>query len=201
MTGQKTWVVGEEVLAPDFNSYVQTQVVAQFADATARDAWSSAPNGALCVTLNDNKIWQRANGLWRQPWASAWGLIGQNIVSVDQTGIAASAVDLAGFTLTFTAVANRTYRVSWMFQVMNGANAATFGTRLSLDGSESAMPAHTINIGWSWAAAGWCTFGLAAGSRVVKLRGSINSGSCSVVNATAAGRFVVEDIGPSGVPE
>jgi hypothetical protein len=200
----KVWQVGEEVIAPDFNTYVQQQVVEQFPNVAARTAAVTAPVAGQPSYIDSgdaNEGIEFYNGAaWRKPWNLPWGLIGQNIVTADQTGIAASIVDLTGLALTFTAVANRAYRATWLFQVLNGANAATFSPRLSIDGSESVMPAHTINIGWSWAAAGWCTFGLAAGSRVVKLRGSINSGSCSIVNATAAGRFVVEDIGPGGAP-
>jgi hypothetical protein len=61
---QKSWVVGEQVLAADFNTYVQTQVVAQFATVAARDAWSSPPNGSMCVTLDTGSVWQRIAGAW-----------------------------------------------------------------------------------------------------------------------------------------
>jgi hypothetical protein len=39
----KTWAVGEEVLAADFNTYVQKQVVAQFVDAAQRTAQLPTP--------------------------------------------------------------------------------------------------------------------------------------------------------------
>ena len=49
----KTWVVGEEVLAADFNTYVQKQVVATFPNAAARDAALPAPTVGMLVHLAD----------------------------------------------------------------------------------------------------------------------------------------------------
>jgi len=67
---QKTWVVGEQVLASDFNTYVQNQVVARFATTAARDtAWpaATAGAGAVCVTTDTGKLWEVIGGVWVQP--------------------------------------------------------------------------------------------------------------------------------------
>lgn len=62
---QKTWAVGEEVLAADFNTYVQNQVVPVFATEAQRDAqWTSPPNGAQCLTLDAFTVWVRQAGAW-----------------------------------------------------------------------------------------------------------------------------------------
>jgi hypothetical protein len=62
---QKTWVVGEEVLAADFNSYIQQQVVPQFPNTATRDGWTAPPNGALCVTVDTYTVWLRQAGAWK----------------------------------------------------------------------------------------------------------------------------------------
>ena len=67
--------MGEEVLAADFNAFVQQQVVSTFANTAARDTWTSPPNGARCVTLDTNANWERRNGAWRR---SAPGVLVQN---------------------------------------------------------------------------------------------------------------------------
>src|SRR5262245_14085648 len=69
MATMKQWAVGEEVLAADFNNYVQNQVVPVFASATVRDTeWPSPPNGAVCVTLDTGTLYQRANAAWYTPF-------------------------------------------------------------------------------------------------------------------------------------
>jgi hypothetical protein len=64
---QKTWVVGEEVLAADFNLYVQNQTVPQFPNTATRDSqWTSPPVGAMCVTTDTGTYWQRATAAWQR---------------------------------------------------------------------------------------------------------------------------------------
>ena len=60
---QKSWAVGEEVLAADFNTYMQNQVVPQFTNVAQRDSqWSAPPTGAMCVTVDTNALWYRTSG-------------------------------------------------------------------------------------------------------------------------------------------
>jgi hypothetical protein len=64
---QKTWALGEEVLATDFNTYVQQQIVARFATTVARDAaWpaAAAGAGAVCVTTDTGTLWVVNAGAW-----------------------------------------------------------------------------------------------------------------------------------------
>lgn len=64
----KTWVVGEEVLAADFNSYVQKQIVATFANAAARDAAIPGPTEGMMCYLNDvHQLQVRRATLWAPP--------------------------------------------------------------------------------------------------------------------------------------
>lgn len=58
----KTWVVGEEVLAADFNAFVQKQVVATFPNAAARDAAIPAPNPGMKAWLDDVALEQVYDG-------------------------------------------------------------------------------------------------------------------------------------------
>lgn len=62
----KTWVVGEEVLAADFNSYVQRQVVPTFSNAAARDAAITAPSeGMMCYLTDVHKYYTHTGTAWR----------------------------------------------------------------------------------------------------------------------------------------
>ena len=63
---QKAWAIGEEVLAADFNTYLQNQCVPAFTNVAQRDAqWAAPPNGGLCVTVDTNTLWQRIGGVWQ----------------------------------------------------------------------------------------------------------------------------------------
>jgi hypothetical protein len=66
MAGYKTWAVGEEVLAADHNSYLQSQVVARFPSASARTAQLPAPG------LNQLSMRDDAPGLIEYWTGSAW---------------------------------------------------------------------------------------------------------------------------------
>ena len=66
----KTWSVGEEVLASDFNPYVQQQVVARFATAAARTAAITAPVLSQLTTLDT------APGIVQYWNGSAWVNVG-----------------------------------------------------------------------------------------------------------------------------
>lgn len=61
----KTWAVGEEVLAADFNTMLQGQVIATFPNAAARTAALAAPAEGMVTYLADAKSYQRWTG-------SAW---------------------------------------------------------------------------------------------------------------------------------
>lgn len=66
MPGVKLWAVGEETLAADFNSYVSTQVVAQFANLAALKAgWTTPPDGAHAYLLDEYSELVARAGTWR----------------------------------------------------------------------------------------------------------------------------------------
>lgn len=68
----KTWVVGEEVLAADFNLYVQKQVIATFANAVARDAALPTPTeGMACYLLDTHTLQIRRATYWAPPSGNA----------------------------------------------------------------------------------------------------------------------------------
>ena len=102
---QKSWAVGEEVLATDFNTFVQNQVVPAFGNVGTRDSqYTAPPNGALCVTTDTNTLWQRISGIWQRQGSgnlmgSAW--------STTDTSIAPSA--LLPIAVAFTSVALHKY--------------------------------------------------------------------------------------------
>lgn len=62
----KVWVAGEEVLASDWNAYVQEQVVSTFPNAAARDAAILAPKtGQTCWIADAHQVQVYDAGVWR----------------------------------------------------------------------------------------------------------------------------------------
>lgn len=119
---QKSWAVGEEVLAADFNTYVQQQVVPQFTTAAQRDSqWASPPNGARCVTVDTNTEWQRINNTWYAPF--------QVLGSADTTGNsgAISAEVTIGNAVAVTLPAQRRLLLSAYVRGVNGSVATAAG--------------------------------------------------------------------------
>src|SRR5262245_42076197 len=128
---QKLWVVGEEVLAADFQTYVQNQVVPTFPNNAGRDTWASPPDGALCVTLDTNQLWQRIGGVWTRQGA------GQQVgfaANPADTGIGTTLVSV--LTAPFTALAGRRYWVhaDLQFGVSSGSGAVFLEVRV--DGAQ-----------------------------------------------------------------
>lgn len=114
----KVWAVGEEVLAADFNDYVQEQVVAVFATAAARDAAIPAPNAGQCCVLTDTNVLQQYRATaptgWWKPWNTAWG----NIVPLTAlTPVALAATVAIAPAVTLPVPAGRMVRVHVFLQV------------------------------------------------------------------------------------
>jgi len=100
----KIWAVGEEVLAADFNDFLQEQVVATFPTAAARDAAIIAPNeGQLAYVVADKTLYRwdgaawitgaalivpKALARWRQP--AAQSIPGQTVTVL--TGLTADVL-------------------------------------------------------------------------------------------------------------
>lgn len=122
----RTWVVGEEVLAADFNTFVQQQVVSTFANTAARDAWSSAPNGARCVTLDTGTKWERRGGAWRR---DSPGVVLRDwpTGAVESGDIGTSAVPVRAGNVDFEA--GRTYMVTGTITIIT----RTAGTLVAIN--------------------------------------------------------------------
>ena len=212
MTGQKTWAVGEEVLAPDFNTYVQTQVVAQFANAAARDAWAGPPQGALCVTLDDGVLWQRTPSAWRKPWGQPWGMVGQGADAAQKATSGATEMVAIGST-QFNAPGNRRYKITAEF-----CGSGTVQTDLIRFGLRrtNLVTGASIHAGPAWQptiAGGYLTAFVVIGYDVPPANAAMQY-MLGVARMSGTGVFTlagpdisgyqnsltVEDIGPAGVP-
>jgi hypothetical protein len=139
---QKTWVVGEEVLAADFNSYVQQQVVPQFPNTATRDSeWTAPPDGALCVTTDTYTTWMRQAGAWAGAGTRILGFASGGASQSIGTGLS----NIGGCTLTITALANHKY-LAMLQGTVNNAGAAIITQTFIADGGSTLLQGAAITV-------------------------------------------------------
>jgi len=121
----KTWVVGEEVLAADFNTMVQRQVVATFPNAAGRTAAIPSPTPGMVSYLTDTgRLEQYTDKAgvagWYLPWGQPWGIVYYGDVSQGAT----TGPSFIAATLFNFPVLNRRYLVQFRAQANKDATAA-----------------------------------------------------------------------------
>jgi hypothetical protein len=147
-------------------------------------------------------VYYGATTTWKPPWALPWGRIGSARASADQTGIGVGPTDITSLTVTFTAVANRGYRVTaGIFCLQNTSTGVqtfqirTSGGTLLGDTLSGVGVAAATNSGLLVATPD-LSFG--AGSTTVKATLGTTAGTVNVVNSAFNGWILVEDVGPTG---
>lgn len=117
---QKSWAVGEEVLAADFNSYIQNQVVPVFASTALRDSqWISPPNGALCVVTATNNVYERVSSSWYTPLCALG-----HVERTTDAGPQGPEAAVSGLSLTITVPSNRRVRLEHGVSRINTGSAS-----------------------------------------------------------------------------
>jgi hypothetical protein len=134
-------------------------------------------------------------------WGKPWGVAGV-ASNASSTQVVTAEADVTGMTLTFTAAANRRYKITGQITGQKDATAALVALRIFVAGAgiggagaqlyAPASQYNTIN------AVGYAT--PAAASTIVKLRASAGAGNFTVDFANITAWLIVEDIGPNGAP-
>lgn len=187
---QKSWAVGEEVLAADFNAYVQNQAVPQFTTTAQRDAqWAAPPNGAFCVTVDTGTVWQRFTGLWYKPY----GVLHRGALAGSVSGIGTGGTDLT-VSPAIAVPANRRVRIVTHYYMTGTGTFAAIGTKVAGVNTGYAVIAGTIP-GGGLLVTGEMSLTPTAGTPTFGTYGIIlGSGTMSVDNSQP-GWFEVRDAG------
>jgi hypothetical protein len=203
---QKSWAVGEEVLAADFNTYLQNQVVPQFGTNALRDSlWPAPPNGAVCITTDTNTKWQRIAGVW---YAAGQRLgYAASPANAGPTGGATenvlAAIQLPAITIP---TATRLIRVECGFRAVIGTAGDSATVRIR-EGTTTAGTIVTDTLvvfapsGTQAGTASGCTFGrtYTPGAKTTQytltLQGTANP-STMIGNATGPIWLEARDVGP-----
>jgi len=143
----KIWVVGEEVLAADFNNYVQEQVVATFTNAAARDAAITGPNaGQLCYLTASNELHVYTGTAW-STLMSRWVSFTPNVL------FGGTAVTIGAHDCAYRQVGGGWELVA-AFTITAGGSSGDTAMRFILDATSGWVPTgglagyiHTVGIG------------------------------------------------------
>lgn len=184
-------------------------VRAPVVSAVAR--YQASPTDGQDVYLASGDVnegpWIYNGSAWRKPWNMPWGPVAPVAQATAAQATITTVADLTSLSITFTAVANRRYKVTVKSIVqctVSGASAiltlcdasntilnTMYFTAPAANGIGDASFTHDT------------TTPSAAGSYTFKLRLALNSGTGSVSSfaaATAPAQLTVEDIGPNGAP-
>ena len=132
--GAKNFTSGSVLTAADVNGYLMSQVIAVFADATARDAAITSPQEGQHAFLKDTNSFQFYNG---SSWeASPVG---------DITGVTDTSTKLSvgSDTYVLTADPSTTSGLAWAAAAAGDITGVTAGTAISGGGTSGTV---TVNV-------------------------------------------------------
>jgi len=203
-----TFVAGDVLTAARLNTDLRNQVVTPFATTAARDSAITAPVVGMATYISSNDaneglLTRSSAGQWRLPWNMPWGRVGSALVGATMTsGTSGSMSDLSGLSVTFTAIANRYYKVSMMISNLNSSVAQTINI-IFANGS-SAQLANCANAylaaGTSTGVSGFMLATPSAGSFTIKAMAAASSATAATTGSSWTNWLIVEDIGPAGAP-
>jgi hypothetical protein len=184
-------VVGEEVLAADFNTYVQKQVVATFANAAARTAAIPAPTAGMVSYLTDVQVVQYYDGtVWRAPT----GVIGHIEMLVNSGGVTTAP---APSTLIVTATVPGGHRIKVSACVTMQQTVASSGAIHASIYQDSAPICQAVAV----QPVGFVTLNAervmtpAAGSHTWQVYVWTDAGNALIAGTVSPGTLLVEDLG------
>jgi hypothetical protein len=198
-------VAAGQKIASVYGNELRDRTLQVFATVAERDAqYATAPNGAICVTLDTNTMWKRAGGVWV---SAVLGPVAAVSVATFQSVAAGATVDVTGLTVTVNALTARRYRTD--FGVRMGCSAADAKLVMTLENTGGGVyksiagrsygTGTNLGLGINMAGSAFHmvggTFPLAAGSNTLKVRVNMPSAG-GIANTEDPGYLVVTDLGP-----
>jgi hypothetical protein len=197
--------------ASDVNNFLMEQSVMSFASTGARDVQITSPVDGMTAYIRSNDanegLYTYNGTSWRKGpgWNAPWGQIGRNQGNGPGTSTSGTTETAVFTSASFTAVANRFYRVSiattisstagdgYTMRIRQDSTAGTVwsGGNIVFATGQAKLQVHPMGSLGS----------LTAGSHTFLLTLTRNAGSQTAqISTLEAVNMVVEDIGPSGAP-
>lgn len=137
---------------------------------------------------------------WYANWNLPWGQLGSVYRTSGSYTVTTSIGDVTGMTVTFTAVANRLYKATWLVNV----NKSTSTNYVELTFTDSAntlyaaLDATISSNGYANLSGSTIMSGLSAGSKTFKLRAVTGSDTATIYGASFSPCvLLIEDVGPA----
>ena len=127
------------------------------------------------------------------------GVMGYVVYNSGNISVGTGIADVTGASVTFTAVANRAYKVTFSASVNKGVTSGYFNWFITnganvvqSDGFMDIVIGKTITF-----TNNYLVTGLAAGTQTLKMRALTDTGACTIyASGNNKYTFIVEDIGP-----
>jgi hypothetical protein len=196
----KTFTAGAVLTASDVNTYLAKQAVVVCTSTTRP---TSPPEGMTIYETDTDKVlvYTTATTGWQPPWNMPWGWVASATSSTATTSISSSYSDLSSLTVTWTAVANRRYKVTGYSDISSTAASIA---RLAITDSSNGIKAQAQQALAANDVAAQTVFELftgTSGSTTRKLRGLVTAGTgATQSNVYGPHMILVEDLGPTGSP-
>jgi hypothetical protein len=196
--------------ASDVNNYLMEQTVMSFASTGARDAAVTSPEAGMVAYVRSNDadegLYHYTSALgWREGpgWNAPWGTVGNEKETADTTLSTASQTSI-GISATFTAVANRRYKVSFACSILATSAALQTCTFELWNASAKVEGLCSVSVDSTsyYVVSGICYATASAGSTTWTIRALAGGGGGSVTHkgTVSPGWMLIEDVGPSGAP-
>lgn len=194
----KVWAIGEEVLAADFNPYVQEQVLATFPSYAARDAAIGAPKaGQACYIIGTGELLIYAGTAWRRPWNMPWGIVYAGPpLAANSTAIAGPG-NIPGMGTTLAHPANRKLRLTCHGQLQNDTLGAEGRFGITVD-AVNVVNATIVNgiVNRGIACTAMAYYDTPNASSHAYQATMARSAGAGLVLTNAGSWFSIEDVGP-----
>ena len=196
--------------ASDVNNYLMEQTIMSFASTGGRDVAIAAPEAGMTAYIRSNDanegLYHYTSGsAWRKGpgWNSPWGQIARNQAFGAGTSTSGSSETAVFTSASFTAVANRYYRVNisttltataadaYSMRIRQDSIAGTvwWGGNIVFATGQTKLNTHVMGSNT-----------LTAGSHSILLTLTRTAGVSAQIGTLEYVNMTVEDIGPSGAP-
>ena len=157
--------------------------------------------GQMIYETDTDKVLVYNGTAWYPNWNTAWGWVAEQTLATTFTTTSASAVDVTGLSVTFTAIASRKYLITASFNMSNSTNVPA---QVFINNGATALAESYYGQVGTGNVQTTMIFAIqtpSAGSVTYKAQASTTGGTLTVygtsTRASIATRMFVQDIGPA----